>query len=533
MNQLRHFRVEQELLNGQTMPIWESVTSRQIRLCEGRRYRFTASSSEPDLALLIGGDHLAPSQVHQSADSTVQVWNYSPEFFAGEVDVKLIDNSSIIFSRVADVSADSRKLGREHYHELLKDLESRASSCLYGGRAGVLRTRRGGEKYPPIAFLTQLSSHIDSLAKSFAAIAQAPHRNLVSTRHEAKIHQVRQIDAATVRSVARRPTLVAAIRGVVGARQQERVNVPRRQHTFNTAPNRIVFGYVNALGRRCEGLREALLADEDLETLESTRKGRWIDSLSLLQSRIDKFSRAQFLDGLKPKSENSGAYIAVARHPTYNRFCRLARQILNPVTMLAIDSEELMTLKPSYQLYEYWTFFAVVDVIQSMPLGLSWSADFDLTEGNLFHSLKSKSQFIGAGEDLTIKVVFQANFSSGSPYSVTRACKPDIVIEMQRPSWVRSKRIVLDAKYRSSAASVQSGIDDMHVYRDSIRYSRDEPAIESAFIITPVELKGKIYDPEFQRTHGIGAVCMSPGNTKKVKALLKQVLSCCRTLQEY
>lgn len=532
MNLLRNFRIEQELVHEQPIPIWESGASHEVRLCEGRHYRLTASSLEPELALFVGDTKIVPSRVHQSTDSTVKAWNYSPEFFAGEIEIKLVDENSIVFSCHADVSPDSRKLGRTHYHELLEDLESRASSCLYGGRAGGLRTQRGGERYPPIAFLSQLSSQIDKLTKSFAAIVKAPHRNLVSIRHEAKIHQVRRIDAATVRSVARRPTLVAAIRGIVGARQQDRVNVPRRQHTFDTAPNRIALGYINALCRQCESLRDALIADEDLETLEETQKGRWLERLSSLQSRVDKFLQVPFFDGLKPRSEDGGAYIAVARHPEYNRFCRIARQILNPVTMLAVDSEQLMTLKPSYQLYEYWTFFAVADEIQNMDLGLTWTADFNLTEGSLFHSLRSKSKFVGVSDDLTVKVIFQANFSGGSPYSVTRACKPDIVVEIQHASWARPKRIVLDAKYRSAQGSIQTGIDDMHVYRDSVRYTRDEPAIESAYILTPIELDGKIYDPEFQREHGIGAVCLSPGNTVKMKALLKQIFSFREAIQK-
>lgn len=60
----------------------------------------------------------------------------------------------------------------------------------------------------------------------------------------------------------------------------------------------------------------------------------------------------------------------------------------------------------------------------------------------------------------------------------------------------------------------------MHVYRDSIRYSSDRTAVESAIILTPVELARKIYDPKFQCKHGIGAIRLAPQMTEKLKEIL-------------
>ena len=83
---------------------------------------------------------------------------------------------------------------------------------------------------------------------------------------------------------------------------------------------------------------------------------------------------------------------------------------------------------------------------------------------------------------------------------------------------------VFDAKYRAANASIQAGIDDMHIYRDSIRYSPDQIAIESAFILTPIETSMSVFDTDFQQTHGIGAIQFSPLTSCKLSTVLKRLV---------
>ncbi len=530
MNQITHLCIESKPNEGGTLLTWQlgSIPVTKICLSEGARYDLTVTATLTNLVLVIGDEVVEPSRIHQSADSTTYLWRFSPDFYAGEVEIELLNRDCSVFCERADVSPDPKKLGQAFYREILEDLEARVASCLYGGKAGALRIKHSGEQHPPMAFMAMLVGKIDSIERAFANIASAPHRTLISDRSEVKLHQVRRIDAVTILSTTHRPTLVASMRGIEGSSRRETINVPRRQHSFDTASNRIVLGYIDSIVRRCQMLRKALSSEcdpGDTDVLESGKKQRWSSKLATLEARIAKLSTETFLDGLKPRSESSGAYIAIARHPAYNRFCRIARQILNPVTKLAVDSEQLLTLKSTYQLYEYWTFFVVLDEVQKQFPQLNWTNHFGLKKHELFHTLASGSAATGNDVNVSIKVEFQRNFGNQTvPYAVSSPCRPDVVVEFIRQGWSRPKFIVLDAKYRSMPTSIQKGINDMHVYRDSIRYSLNEPAIASAFILTPRKLQLPIFDSAFQSKHGIGAIQVSPGDVSGLAAILQSSL---------
>jgi len=522
------FQIERIFGDCNSTCLWDSheMMDSPIRLSEGFRYRFSASSND-DLTLFIGDEYAEPVLVQTTPDSTKQTWIYSPDFYAGEVEIQLMSKGRRVLSCRADVSPDPTKLGQAYYREILEDLETRASSCLYGGKAGGHRIKRSGENYPPMAFMAMLGGRIESFERAFAAIVSSPHRNLVSTRQDIKLHQVKRIDAVTVRSTARRPSLVASIRGIEGSSHRETINVPKRQHSFDTAPNRITLGFLEAIVRRCQELQGSLLSQTDSdesETLVSTKKERWSMRLAELEGRISRLSKSSFLDDLKPRSESSGAYIAIARHPAYNRFCRIAREILNPITQLAVESDHLLTLKSTFQLYEYWTYFAVLDEFRKRCPTLVWTNDLGLTKNELFHTLKSDSAATGTDGALTIRIAFQQSFHQGQPYTISRACRPDIVVQISSPLWERPCWILLDAKYRSMLGSIQSGIDDMHVYRDSIRYSPTEPAVSAAFILTPRALNLPIYDPAFHAEHGIGAIQVSPENVTGLSSVVDRAM---------
>ena len=121
---------------------------------------------------------------------------------------------------------------------------------------------------------------------------------------------------------------------------------------------------------------------------------------------------------------------------------------------------------------------------------------------------------------LTFQRVFGKQSDDAGLFSISKTCIPDVVLEVERGT-VR-KTIIFDAKYRASRDSIHAALSDMHVYRDAIRKSADEPGIHAAFIVTPAHHADlqRYYNEDYRHEYRFGAYDLSPRNDSQFNTLV-------------
>jgi len=256
----------------------------------------------------------------------------------------------------------------------------------------------------------------------------------------------------------------------------------------------------------------------------SSRAARWALLSERFREKLDRFRRAEFLIGLTPSRPDSAALMTISRHPAYSHFDRVARTILNPHVALGEDADVLLSLRPTYDIYEYWCFFQVAEALQQALPGATWKHYIKITEGNLLLSLRAGTRIEGTDGSRTFRLIFQESYGASQPdshvFSISKTCIPDIVLEVDDDSGRRV--IIFDAKYRSSQDSIHSALSDIHVYRDAIRESPTKSAIHAAFILVPAHYTAtnRYFTDEYRQEFRFGGFDLSPRNAEQCGTLV-------------
>jgi hypothetical protein len=105
-------------------------------------------------------------------------------------------------------------------------------------------------------------------------------------------------------------------------------------------------------------------------------------------------------------------------------------------------------------------------------------------------------------------------------HSLSGEFRPDYVVSFEKDG-ACAGWLILDAKYRTSRASVHDALRELHVYRDALR--RRGKRADAAFIIVPgLDEEAAAYaEVGYVGTHAFGAV-VSAGNDEGLVATLRR-----------
>lgn len=219
--------------------------------------------------------------------------------------------------------------------------------------------------------------------------------------------------------------------------------------------------------------------------------------------------------------------MTISRHPAYSQFDQIGRRILSPRVALGGDADKLLCLRPTHAIYEYWCFFTVAEAVQQALPEFTWTDNASVSAGNILMELKNGSRVVGRSDNVRVSVIFQQSYSSrpakNGLFSISKKCIPDIVLNVEEGDLFRT--IIFDAKYRSGESSIHAALSDMHVYRDAIRNTGDQRAVESAFILTPAHdsKAARFYTEEYRQRHSFGAFDLSPRDVAQFEELVRAV----------
>ncbi len=500
---------------------------------EGGKYVVRASAPrESELHFLISDHELVPRYRRITSTRTKVEWDWQISEYAGEVTATLLDGEKVCIESILDIPPNSRKLGRDAYRELLADLQAIAEGVVFGTTPAQEHLARARCDTPEMAKFALLRAYIAKVEQAFRSIKEAPHRRLFAERENRPIQRVRRVDGRSLRSALKRiPVLAALGKGEAKAYSGGRpmVDVPRKEHTFDTSLNRHLLLLLSRLIAECDRLRRAFDSNvpKDSGAIES-RNQRCSRMVGQYATRIEQLTRAPFLADLKPREPDAGALVAVATHPAYSQLDQLVRLILRLRVALGNDPEKKLALRPTRQLYEYWCFFKVAALVKSVCADFEWKERITSSGRGLLLALPDGSSLVGSRGDIRIILEYQKHFSphdkSPAAFSISKECIPDIVLTRQDSTGCRT--LVLDVKYRSGIESIHQALFDIHVYRDAIRNSSFQSAVYAAYILTPAHAKEaeRYFTDDYRKDFRFGGFDLSPGNTQKGEDLRRALI---------
>lgn len=503
-------------------------------LRENGHYRFEARGrAGSELRLFVSHEELECTYRQPSSIETLCHWDWNIEFYAGEVIILFTEDDQPSVDALLDVAPNRNKLGVEVYHELIADLQSIVEGLVFGSTPAHARLQHKRAEVPNLAKLAMLRVYFDKLERAFRRIEETPHRRLIAEREERSLHRVRQVDSRSLQTALKRMPVLAALKQKNSSDLATiaKLNVPKREHTYDTSPNRHVTSLLVRLSSLCTDLHQIFIAsqaDNDYEFDVQRKAERNAVYCARLNKRLRRMSRSDFLSGINPARPDTAALLTIARQPAYAQFDNVARHILEPKLSLGEDADKLLSLRQTFDIYEYWCFFQVLNATKTALPELDWQDAVDVVSEDLLLNLKNGSSIHGASGDISVTVTFQRHYGSKKNgqklFSISRQCYPDVVLEVEKGEKIRT--VIFDPKYRSSTDSIHAGLSDMHVYRDAIRDANTlKPGIHAAYILTPNHFveTNRYYTDEYHSMHHFGAFDLSPGIPEQFSRIATEI----------
>jgi hypothetical protein len=234
---------------------------------------------------------------------------------------------------------------------------------------------------------------------------------------------------------------------------------------------------------------------------------------------------------------SAGALLSVVDDPVYGRFQRLARRFLSP--RLAPDWDPghpdrdcPAPVRPSFELYELWTFLELQRLLAARLPGVAWSG-VGLEHVRSLTGSGAGARWVGRWPGrgtLTVRFnqTFRGYLSRGGaggegPYSISGERRPDLVVtwdpdpdnQASAPAWV-----CLDAKYRVTREHLGDAFASAHIYRDALRWEAYGGRCRGAVLVAPamVEDCAPWFSPTFRQREGVGVIRLTPGRAESVVA---------------
>ena len=426
-----------------------------------------------------------------------------------------------------EVQPREEKLSSEAWATLLQELDAWLPGSTVGQEGGVHGEvgLEGSEAPAAAAVLGQL---VPAFIAALKDVLVAPRERSVEQWTEAPAHTVRQADPRTLRWLVRHPDVYQYVRGETEERRDGRaLLVPRRTRRghLDHEANRYVAYLVWKVEEKLRELaRQVRAGVKKVKSLNPDLQ-RWCEGRALrLEEGADELQalrRTSPLQGLSPAPISESALLTLMDDPLYARVHRRGQLFLSWRFRLRDERAQVQApVRPSYELYELWTFLAMRRLLAEALPGGEWM-ESGLGRLRLFGQVPEKdtgftADYPGRGLlELLFNPSFPGLLSRGaSPrWSISKSRLPDIVVSWQ-PRRGPARWLCLDAKYRTRAHLVADAFESVHIYRDSLRWQgfADGGRCAGAVLLVPAtDPKAQPwFEKPFRDEHGAGVFQLTP-----------------------
>jgi len=475
---------------------------------EAASYSFTLE--HPGACCLIVDDVVLEVHVEGSRHH----WSWEPRFFAGTVLAELVDERGAqLASYRLDVAPAPDKLGQAFFQQVVEELRLAAPEWLLGAESAQQAFGESGSTMNVHLAFARLKRFGFAYLGALKQVRARPLSVLRSERRLVPAHGVRRIDARTLRAVVRSPAAATEIARQPGhgASAGALYDVPVSHEDLDTPAHRILLSGMFAVMRRIRWVQEELARVDsrrpDLaRTAMAPRLPVRTKLLGELEAGLLAISRSSPFSKLNHRETTAAGLNVISSHPAYARAYRLGWQALR-AGIEGVDADELLSVSPTWEIYERWCFLQIVEAVQTLYPGLAWTRKTG--------SALDRVSVLGKNDGLTIQVHLQLGFAAvdqrteGTPfYSISAKRRPDIVVIWQ--SHCAGGMLVFDAKYRVARNYVLEAMESAHLYKDSLRWN----GIRPAFAMLLVPAGGgvpRLEEPDFHAEHKVGVIALSPG----------------------
>jgi len=386
----------------------------------------------------------------------------------------------------------------------------------------------------PAVFFTILQAIYDKYLRAAKRILAVPHHKLVSEHAVVPHYKAVRTDVRSERWLEKHPEYVRRDRAGIRA---EKVLAVRKQITYDTQENRLVKFMLKATVRRIDDFTRRYVKSRqkpDEQVLSGAKR---------MSGELQRLLGASFLAEVADYSASKSMSLVFGMAPGYRELYKYYLMLQNGISVGGDIFH--MSVRDTAQLYEYWCFIKLYDLLRSHYTLKSpdiikvdrKGVTIDLVKGR-----QSKVTFLNTKTGERIYLAY--NPSEIGTQTVSQ--RPDNVLELEKKGAGNTYKYVFDAKYRiemnpdtsfypdSKPGPKVDDINTMHRYRDAIVYENKESrfAFEKtmfgAYILFPYGAEEEYKSHKFYKSIdsvNIGGLPFLPSATSLVTELLDELVS--------
>lgn len=424
-----------------------------------------------------------------------------------------------------DVRVDPNKLDDLSWERMLDEIDARWPGRTLGVEGG-LHGSSVDDGVADLLALLPLLSNVDSLVRQLRELVAALRTRDVLRQEHVPLRSLRRIDASTARWIAQHPRAASAL--IEQRRDEDRlqrtlVEQRLRHASFDHPANRALRWLIDRVRARLDELASMLARRErELAANWLTDASAWCKLRRETAERASRTLRALVdeseLAPLSAEPPDAAAMQTITNDALYERAFRRCRRWIAPRFDREGDGFGGVSIKSSFELYERWCLVHVERELAAAFEGLAWSDA---------HTAHGPAR-CGFGEGVRVSLYDNLAFShwreGADRYAIISERTPDFVVAVERAGVKRW--VILDAKYRSHAGSVRDALDEIALYRASLRWEAYGGECAAAAILVPKVVRDaeRWAHEAFVGRFAFGAILARPGGEATLASWLRRWL---------
>ncbi len=466
----------------------------------------------------------------RSSESGLFRWRWDVGFFAGAVDLEVLEHSNVVFEKRLILSPALNKLTYSDFEIMLTQILDESSDLFALGSSKV-SISDGDEYQTPITKLEYLRSKIDEITTVVQAIIDNPVCSLK------RVINYYDVDRSPYPMAPEYYSEACAQFGVIVSKGRI---LPRKSPVSTVVSEYDLFEHKcikQSLKSWSSWLRS--IAHKISKNNGSDPSGKWHRRCLALSLRIQSLLECDFFRDISSDEsiwiEPTEVFIS---NPLYRKFFDLQRRVNQGVGDVLGDYLDVSIAK-TYQLYELWSYYRLIKAVKCLGY-----------EVNEFKVVRKSG--VGSSYETLIKVSFdgfELHFQksyreywkgdSGTG-SFTRTMIPDISLVSTSADNSDVGIIVFDAKYRVEK-SLNEAIASIHMYRDAIvNCDADDDVVRTvsgAYLLSPSTYDGMsgswknmaspkvFFHPAYIEKFKFGILSLNPkADIDELSGVLKQII---------
>jgi hypothetical protein len=489
-------------------------------------------------------------------DNPVRIqWEWSVEFYAGEVEIMLqIDSHQRPVRKILITDPDRRKLTREQFDAMVQQI-LRDTFALLSLSSFKFRISRGDtSQIPAIARLEFLRSQIDQLDIVVRAIDRNPVRVLRSTMDSIPFQKSHQFTSSElirsltrgkiIHSSAMKDRLPKSLEG----RIPEKIYKARKTLGLDIREHRDIKAALKFWSSWLTLIADKLTVTRSDDREQKTQQKKWASRCHLMSQKLNMLLKLPLFNEVQDSRQPVYSTQIYQRIPLYGQFLTIYNNFQQGIANIVGDFLQV-PLARTYDLYEVWTFLRLAQAATILFPDTNFNPDvLFATDGRTITVSLGATCFDFGGQ---FRLCFQKTYKEfwleeDGKGTYSRYMRPDFALEIFNKSASTGPGIliILDAKYRVEAG-LNEALSSIHMYKDALvqmegdKYSDIKKIVTGAYLVTPdlptlntdwqsLKMPARLFHPEYRSNFRFGAVTMQPGITDdEVVSLLRMIIADC------